>query len=173
MIVALAGRRVDAPGAEQRRFAPENVVVVRRRIAEVLRANSATTVVCSAACGADLLALDAARELGIPCHVVLPFARERFRESSVVDRPGPWGELFDRLVLAPEILGLDGPEDAAYLATNDAILNHASALARSTGDRILAVTVWDGVARPGQDVTLAFRQQAHLRSIPLNDVPTL
>ena len=45
----------------------------------------------SAACGADLLALDIAGEFGVERHVVLPFAVQAFRASSVTDRPGEWG----------------------------------------------------------------------------------
>jgi hypothetical protein len=39
-----------------------------------------------------------ARRAGIRRRVILPFAVDRFRETSVVDRPGNWGPLFDGLV---------------------------------------------------------------------------
>ena len=60
-----------------------------------------TLVVASAACGSDLLALAAASVLGIRTLVILPFASDIFRETSVVDRPHRafWGSLYDRLIV--------------------------------------------------------------------------
>ena len=55
-------------------------------------------LVCSAASGADLLALGVASEMGIRRRVLLPFARALFRETSVADRPGDWGERYDRVL---------------------------------------------------------------------------
>ena len=60
MIVALAGRRIDAPGADAERFPLAAVELVRERLHNLLSEKGASTLVCSAACGADLLALAAA-----------------------------------------------------------------------------------------------------------------
>jgi hypothetical protein len=54
-VIALAGRRIDAL---------EHVSAVRRRLADLLVQEQATALVCSAACGADLAALEAAEQLG-------------------------------------------------------------------------------------------------------------
>jgi hypothetical protein len=96
MVIALAGRRVDPPDADFVRFPLKNVLAVRLRIRDALTRHAATTVVASAACGSDLLALDEAGALGLRRRIVLPFDRARFRMTSVVDRPGDWGALFDR-----------------------------------------------------------------------------
>src|SRR5438270_205679 len=98
MIVAGAGRRIDAPDGGQPRFPLENVAKVRRRIRALLEQQRVAGVVSSAACGADLVVLSEAVSLGLRCRVVLPIERARFRESSVVDRPGDWGPLFDRVL---------------------------------------------------------------------------
>jgi hypothetical protein len=63
-VIALAGRRIDAPGADPPRFPLERVSAVRRRLADLLVQEQATALVCSAACGADLAALEAAEQLG-------------------------------------------------------------------------------------------------------------
>src|SRR5918998_703810 len=97
MGVGLAGRRVDEPGAERSRFPLTNVEAVAQRLRTVLADLEPEVLVSSAACGADLLALDAARTLGIRRRIVLPFDASRFRASSVIDRPGDWGSLFDLL----------------------------------------------------------------------------
>src|SRR5687768_5169361 len=95
--IAFAGRRIDAPGARVARFPLKNVPVVTKRIQDALEAARASTLVCSAAAGADLLALTVAGQLGLGCHILLPFAIERFRVTSVIDRPDErWGALFDR-----------------------------------------------------------------------------
>src|SRR3977135_3523481 len=97
MIVALAGRRIDTPDADSPRFPLSSIEVVRGQLHKLLSEKEATALVCSAACGADLLALSVAGDLGIRRRVVLPFTREHFRETSVVDRPGDWGSLFDAI----------------------------------------------------------------------------
>src|SRR5947209_4010396 len=121
-IVALAGRRIDAPDAETPRFPLRSVGSVRDRLRQVLKDRVA--LVCSAACGADLLALEQASLLRIRRKVILPFAREDFRNTSVVDRPGDWGPLFDRLLAEVEKVGdlvvLPGKpdDDQAYANAN-------------------------------------------------------
>src|SRR5262245_5252419 len=111
MVMAFAGRRIDAGGAEAR-FPLDAVERVAQQIRRMLDTRSATHVVASAACGADLLALREASSLGLKCRVVLPFARDEFRESSVVDRPGAWGPMFDELVdaaaRAGDVITLNG-----------------------------------------------------------------
>jgi hypothetical protein len=164
-VVALAGRRVDAEDTRPPRLPLANVQLVRKRLAELFLAENATAVVCSAACGSDLIALEAAAQLGLRRRVVLPFALERFRETSVVDRPGHWGEIYDRVIA--EVQAKDdlvvlpptaGDDSDAYQAANEAIIREAEDLA-GPGNRT-AVVVWEGTARSGSDATDAFRQLA-------------
>ncbi|MFC7736518.1 hypothetical protein ACFQX4_11825 [Roseomonas sp. GCM10028921] len=180
-VVALAGRRVDAPGAYPPRFPVGNVPLVRRRLAEVLAAEDTRTLVCSAACGADLIALEEAEKLGLRRRIVLPFAPERFRRTSVADRPGGWGPEFDRLVAAArgagELVVLDGAGegDAAYAAANEAIVREAVALAEAGGiaHRPVAVVVWEGAPRDGTDATQGFLELAAAAGFEPRSVPTL
>jgi hypothetical protein len=81
------------------------VPAVRQRLVDMLAAERAAVLVCSAACGADLVALEAAERLGLRRRIVLPFAAERFRTTSVTDRPGDWGPLFDRMIAAAGAAG--------------------------------------------------------------------
>ncbi|HEX3640682.1 MAG TPA: hypothetical protein VHV10_05275, partial [Ktedonobacteraceae bacterium] len=170
MIIALAGRRTDAPGATIPRFPLENVAAVRERIYAFFVDHKATTLVCSAACGADLLALDVAGELGIRRRIVLPFEQTRFRTISVVDRPGEWGALFDRIIREVQaegnlvILSNDGEDEAIFATTNGVILDEALTLARQmphdkgelSENPVLAMLVWDGQSRGEGDVTANF-----------------
>jgi hypothetical protein len=179
MILALAGRRVDASDAPVARFPLENISTVRERIATLLASTQTTTLVCSAACGSDLLALEAARELAVDCHIVLPFSKDRFRATSVVDRPGEWGPIFDRSIERAEaaqnllILNLPEADEASFLAVNQAILARARAIARSAAQPLEAVLVWDGQPRDAPDITAAFGEEAKTLGIPLREVSTL
>src|SRR5215475_9263435 len=87
MIVALAGRRIDAEGSESIRFPMKNVELVKERLRTLFISLKPQVLVCSAACGADLVALQVAGELKIRRSIVLPFAQAAFKSSSVVDRP--------------------------------------------------------------------------------------
>jgi hypothetical protein len=162
-VIALAGRRIDGPGTDPPRFPLDHVPLVRRRIADLLSAEHTEALVCSAACGADLIALEEAERLGLRRRIVLPFPPNRFRETSVTDRPGNWGPVFDRLVAAAESAGdlvalsSTGDDDAAYAAANEVIIKEAQALAGSTLDgtrlRLVAVIVGEGSARAGTDAS--------------------
>jgi hypothetical protein len=176
-VVAVAGRRIDAPDAAVERFPLHNRQRVREAITSVLTARSVSAVVSSAACGADLLALDAARALGIRRRLVLPFAADRFRRTSVVDRPGDWGPLFDELMADAKacrdlvVLGAGGSDDA-FAKTNVAILDEGDALAVSSGSLRRALIVWDGASRGPDDLTEQFRTEAVSRGWAVEDVST-
>jgi hypothetical protein len=163
-VIALAGRRIDAPGTDPPRFPLENVPIVRGRIAAFLSSEHAEALVCSAACGVDLIALEEAKRLGLRRRIVLPFPPKRFRETSVTDRPGDWGSGFDRLVAMAEatgdlviLAGVAGDDDAAYAAANRAIIRETEALAKDTPNGIphrrVSVIVWEGAARSGTNAS--------------------
>jgi hypothetical protein len=180
-VLALAGRRIDAPETDPPRFPLKNVPMVRERLAALLATEHAEALVCSAACGADLIALEEAERLGLRRRIVLPFPAKRFRETSVTDRPGEWGPLFDRLIASAEaagdlvVLDVEGNDDAAYAAANQSIISEAGTIARATSDgtpfRLVAVIVWEGSAREGTDasgglLTLAKQAGFEERSVP-------
>ena len=73
-VIALTGRQIDAPETDPPRFPLENIPMVRQRLVDMLAAERADALVCSAACGADLIALEEAERLGIRRCVVLPFS---------------------------------------------------------------------------------------------------
>jgi hypothetical protein len=182
-IVALAGRRIDAPDAKPARFPLARVEAVGERVAKALRDLNARALVCSAACGADLVALEQAERLGLRRRIVLPFAADRFLVSSVTDRPGDWEAVFKREVAAAAAVGdlvvLDGKEadERAYAAANDAIIEEAQALARATNGkparRLIALLVWEGQARPGSDATDQFGKLAANAGFKVESVLTL
>jgi hypothetical protein len=165
-IIALAGRRIDAPDTTPPRFPLSKVEEVRSRLAGAFARLHAVGLVCSGACGADLVALEAAEQLNMRRRIVLPFAPERFRKSSVTDRPGEWGRVFDRQIATAAksddlvVLDLGGDENRAYAAANEAIIRETLRLARaveqSRPHRRVAILVWEGAGRQDSDATAAF-----------------
>jgi hypothetical protein len=179
VIIAVAGRRIDAEDATSARFPLKHVGLVQQRLDELFRREAATTLVSSGACGADLVALTVAAARHMRCRIVLPFGRDEFRASSVTDRPGEWGPVYDRVLAELERTGdvvtLEGNAagDAAYAAANEAILQEAASLARQGATDVLAVLVWEGAPRDGADMTAAFGDEARRRGYRVEQVKTL
>jgi hypothetical protein len=178
MIVVLAGRRIDAPDAAVKRFPLEMKEVVYKRIQDFFRERKVEILVSSAACGADLLAQKAARELGIEQHLILPFGRGKFRETSVTDRPGDWGELFDEILDEAErqgnltvLEGFEDDEENGYSAVTTELLKHAKSL-RSKNKKILGVAVWDGEPKSKSDETASFIEQAKMMGFEVEPIST-
>lgn len=177
MIVAFAGRRIDAEGAgEAGKFPLANADRVQRAVERFLSERRPAVVVGSAACGADLLVLEAADRLGIRRRVVLPFDRATFRAKSVTDRPGNWGPRFDEVVAAVaagDVIELQfNPDDAtAYEQTNVEILRQAETIASLQGP-CMALVVWNRETRGKGDVTEAFLEEAKRRGWPTVEIQT-
>ena len=177
-VIALAGRRVDAPDATQVRFPPRNVPMVEERIRKCFQ-KGVGVLVCSAACGSDLLALGVASELGIRRRVLLPYALSLFRKTSVEDRLGDWGERYDRALDEVErrqglvILGYEQADPAAYARTNAAIVDEALRIARQQGMLAQALAVWDGKSRGSDDLTVQFLDEARAKGMPILEVLTV
>lgn len=170
MIVAVAGRRIDAPGAQPARFPLGRRTQVRSNITAALQRMGATTIVSSAACGADLLALDAARALGLRRRIILPYRAEWFLADSVTDRPGRWKTLYESLIdearASGDLVTLTFPRgsDDAFRAANETILSEAQRLARQQSRRNPAAAlggliVWEGAPRGPDDITAHLKER--------------
>jgi hypothetical protein len=164
MIAALAGRRSDSPA-------------VRSRIGNALIAAGATTLVCGAAYGAGLLALEVAGEIGLRRCVVLPWAPEIVRERSLDAATAGWGPRFDALIAAVAAAGdltvLDLPPSGANPSerTNEGILTRALALAAGSGASAAAFAVWDGPGEHRTGDTRHFVRTAQWLGMPVTTIP--
>lgn len=127
---------------------------------------------CSAAaCGADIIALRAAKALGIPRTVILPYDRDLFRSTSVGDRPGDWedyDEIMDEVVNEGglEVLNFKEASPNAFQAVNTAILDRSQSL----GYPVQACIIWEGVDQGKGDYTAEFRNSARDRNIAVNEI---
>ena len=186
MIIVLAGRRTDPLDAPVPRFPLTQGEHVQQQLYDLFRQEKATTLVCSGACGTDLLALRAAGLAHMSRYMLLPFATRRFRELSVVDRPGEWGPTFD--VLHKEIQHEGQGHVKVFPTTHDLvrdlvrlnnkILAKGLELAKNLSpsakkEGVLAVIVWEGQSRGVDDFTATFAQQARNVGIAIKEVSTL
>jgi len=185
MIAALAGRRVDAEGSQSPRFPPENASAVADRIRSFFQSQQISALVCSAARGADLLALDVAGDLDLRRCVVLPGDIASFRATSVVDGltgerqdEDRWGAAYDRIVEEVRRNGdlilckNEASAQDSYLAANVTILDQAARMALPA-EGVLAMVVWNFASRGPDDVTAAFRDEAVRRGFRIAEISTL
>ncbi len=186
MIVALAGRRIDPEVATIPRFPLQNIPMVGDRIKTFFADHRVQIVVSSGACGADLVALEIAEQLGITRYVLLPCARSRFMDLSVTDRPGAWGPTFERIYAGVRREGKDHIKtyptrhDAQpdFAGLNQKILRKALLLdsqsqRAGTPPDVLALMIWDGKSRGDDDFTAAFAREAQQLCIPVIEVLTV
>jgi hypothetical protein len=176
--LALAGRRIDAEGADTPRFPLSRVETVRRRLHNLFVGQQLAQSCAPRPTELTLSLWRRQGKLGIRRRVVLPFAKERFRQTSVVDRPGNWGEVYDHVIADVETRGdlivlpsMVGDEDDAYQVANEAIIREAQTIAGS--GEPMAVIVWEGSAHSKSDATDAFRIQAEEAGFTLSVIPTL
>jgi hypothetical protein len=173
-VIAQAGRRVDAPEAQTARFPAANVNLVKERIKTEFLENEPVGLVTSAACGTDLLALETAEQMNVERFILLPSKPAAFRASSVVDRPGDWGDLFDRMIKTSHVEVLTLPEgQQGYLETNLRLLDKGQSLAKTRNVETRAMVVWNKQSRGPDDVTGHFLEQARLRHSPIIEISTL
>jgi hypothetical protein len=176
-VIALAGRRIDAPNVDVPRFPKENIKLVHARMDDVFRSLNGHTLVCSAACGPDLLALEIAESLGMKRRIVLPFDRDTFRKTSVIDCPGDWGRRFDIVMKEAGhdgivLVAVEQNPDDAYRNATVTILKEAERLSNGA-DTPVAVAVWDGQSRGVNDLTAEFLELAQRLGFATIEISTL
>jgi hypothetical protein len=177
LIAALAGRRIDALGAEPR-FPSDRIQTVHGVIAEQFRSRKVTGLVSSAACGADLIAIHVSMELDICFRIVLPYGIDDFRRSSVVDRPGKWEAIYDEAIGRAQIRGdlivLNVERNAAgYRSANQTIIDEAVCLSVNGATSLIAIAIWDSKRRNSEDATADFVDRATSLHLPILSIPTL
>jgi hypothetical protein len=178
MIVALAGRRIDLPHASEMRFPIDNVSKVQQRLRSFFLSYKITTLVCSAACGSDLLALDIAKELNIDRKIILPLTPAVFKIKSVSDCVGDWKTFFENAIETDDgmdLLIMDSANDdqQAYEKTNITILDTAENLVQQKNEKMIVLIVWDGKSRGIDDASAHFLNEAKSRKLAIKEINTL
>jgi class 3 adenylate cyclase len=108
-VVAFAGHMIDTDPAAPPRFPASLVAAVRAALDRHLAGCHRPLAFASAACGADLLFIEAALACDCEVNVVLPFHRDDFIRTSVAPGGADWVPRFDaalarasRVILATE-----------------------------------------------------------------------
>ena len=106
----------------------------------------------SAACGTDILFLEAMLERGAETHIFLPFAKEEFIETSVRRAGGNWVSRFESVLdqaTSVHYVTKDGynGEDTLFSFCNDVLLGFAAMRGRGLDEDPRLLVFWDG--QPG------------------------
>ena len=169
-ILILAGRRIDRVNADKARFPLSNIHLVKQALEKFFRDHQIGELVSSGACGADLLAQQVASDCKVRRTIILPFDRETFRQTSVADRPGDWGELYDSLLENCSLQILDYKKDdrQAYSKVTDAIVSSGIHT-----EKKLALCLWDSVKKNHDDASAEFKTKAASAGYEVFEINTL
>ena len=162
-VVAFAGHMVDVPQRATPRFPAALVPAVSTALRERLATMRTPIVFTSAACGADLLFIEAALEQRAEVNIVLPFDRDDFVRTSVAVGGDEWVSRFDaalarahRVIMATEEAYLDDDvlfEHTAVLVEGFAMLRAAQL--QTVPSLLCVVDQEGGGATGGTQATLA------------------
>lgn len=175
-LVIFSGHMIDAPDRRVPRFPAEKEDAIRELLEKQLEAMNAGIGFASAACGSDILFLEAMLDRGGAVHIVLPWPAEEFVKTSVdLDGKGTWNKRFEAVLTraaSVRILGqLYMPGSAiGFEYCNLAVNGLARVFARSLDLDITPLAVWDGfVGGPGG--TGSFVRYWRHQRIPVKVVP--
>lgn len=150
-VAVFSGHMLDAPGRPSPRLPAQDEPAVRAAIEALLDRGGFVAGMSAAACGSDIVFLEALQARGCATHIVLPHEPSVFRQVSVTSIAGEaWGARFDAvLARASEVtLVSDLPgEDLSYQFHGEVLAGLARLKARALDARVVGVAVWDG--RPG------------------------
>jgi hypothetical protein len=147
-ILMYTGHMIDLPGRAERRFpvalAAAAAAAVRERFARL----QPMAVYGSAACGTDILCLEAMREIGGETHIVLPFPPAEFHRVSVDFAPGGWRERFERVIAAADSVTITSEHrargsSATFEYANLVLTGMARLRAAGLKTALRGVTIWD------------------------------
>jgi class 3 adenylate cyclase/tetratricopeptide (TPR) repeat protein len=180
-LVVFSGHMIDEPGRSPARFPPEREAEVKASIRERLDRMHAKIGFASAARGADILFLEAMLERGGTVHVVLPWARERFLETSVHlagDELGRWPERFAevlaRATSVHELGELYMPSSAVgFEYCNLVMTGRARQMAHWLDLDLKPLVSWDGeIGQPGGTGSFVDYWKRHGESVSVIRLPT-
>jgi class 3 adenylate cyclase len=132
---------------------PRFPIVLEAAIAAAVRSKLAVlrpvAAYGSAACGSDILCLEAMREVGGETHIVLPFPAQEFRRVSVDFASGGWGERFERALAAADSVTVCSDHRARGSAAtfeyaNLVLAGMARLRAQGLQTDLQGLAVWDG-----------------------------
>ncbi|MGO9922310.1 MAG: tetratricopeptide repeat-containing protein [Isosphaeraceae bacterium] len=175
-VAVFTGHMIDRPDRSRPRFPPLPAVEeqVKTAIRACLDQHDVLFGYASAACGSDILFLEAVSERGGETVIVLPYQKEHFCQDSVAILPGSsWSERFDKVLASSKAhtvsahrLALQG---ISYEYANRFLHGLALTQAGQLESSVVHLAVWD--QRPGDgpsgtaDTIRLWRGQGHEVSV--------
>jgi class 3 adenylate cyclase/tetratricopeptide (TPR) repeat protein len=149
-VIVFSGHMIDAADRNPPRFPASQEPAVAAALRAELAAVDGGIGFSSAACGADILFLEAMLERGGTIHVVLPWSGEQFVKTSVEFAGGNWRERFDKVLecaASVRVLGeLYMPGSALGFEYCNLTMNGLARIyARSLDLELMPMAVWDGM----------------------------
>ena len=148
-VVVFAGHMIDRPDRPSPRFPAEKEQAVAERIREQIEQTKPAFGFSSAACGSDILFLEAMLKYGAEVSVVLPYDAEQFIADSVDIVPGSnWRRRFtDVISQAARVITASSDRleigGVSYEFCNQLILGLATIRARQLDTELMPMAVWD------------------------------
>ncbi|HEX5474626.1 MAG TPA: adenylate/guanylate cyclase domain-containing protein [Vicinamibacterales bacterium] len=178
-VAVFAGHLIDAPNRPVRRFPPALEPAARRVIDERLAALDVGFGFAGAACGGDILFLEAVAARGGESHVVLPYDRAQFGRDSVDVVPG-WSQRYARVLeQATEVVQASTQRMAGGDMSYEYALRLMDGLASLRADEVdtelVPIALWDGAAGdgPGGTASAVARWRAAGRRVEVIDLHAL
>lgn len=175
-LVIFSGHMIDAPDRRVPRFPLEKEDEIKRLLEKQLEMMNAGIGFASAACGSDILFLEAMLARGGTIHLVLPWPADEFVKTSVdLDGKGTWNKRFEAVLARAASIRVLGqlymPGSAiGFEYCNLAVNGLARVFARSLDLDITPLAVWDGfVGGPGG--TGSFVRYWRSQRVPVKVVP--
>lgn len=154
-VIVFAGHMIDRPDRATPRFPQELEPAVAQAIHDRIDILKPGFGFSSAACGSDILFLEAMLDAGAEISVVLPYDKEQFICDSVDFLPNSnWRTRFDRvmeratrcMVASTQRLEIGG---VSYDFANQLLLGLATIHARRLETQLIPLAVWDGTSGDG------------------------
>lgn len=154
-VVVFAGHMIDRSDRATPRFPPEIEDAIAEEIRRRIDSLNPGFGFAAAACGSDILFLEAMLDRGAENTIVLPFNTEEFVRESVDFIPGSnWRERFDRvLARAARVITASNQRleigGISYEFCNELLLGLATIRARQLDTELIPLAVWNRITGDG------------------------
>jgi class 3 adenylate cyclase len=149
-VIVFAGHMIDRPGRKDTRFPPGLESAVAKQIRARIDMLKPGFGFSSAACGSDILFLEAMLEIGAEISVVLPYKEEEFvRDSVEIGRKAKtWRDRFDRVLSrAARVITASNQRlkigGVSYEFCNQLMLGLAAIRCRQLDSTLVPLAVWN------------------------------
>jgi class 3 adenylate cyclase len=180
-VAVFTGHMVDHPARSSPRFPKELEQAIAGQIQERVKRLEVGFGYSSAACGSDILFLEAVLEAGGEICVVLPYDKEEFVKDSVSFAGDEWSARMERVLSRAAHVETASTQKmelgaVSYDYANQLVFGLASIRARQLETKLAPMAVWDGAKGDGPGGTASVIErwrglEYKVEIVPLNVPP--